>query len=114
MTTVEEVIDVYSAVLAGLARTERTDVVVFPEPYWPQGIEDENPGANAVFDRVRRELRVVSDRHHFLWADAEPAWTEVPDRNVHYQPDLTHKTEEGHRLLASALVASLSAAPVPG
>ncbi len=114
MTTVEEVIEVYSSVLAGLARSEHTDVVVFPEPYWPQDIERENAGANAAFDRIRQELRVVADRHHFLWADAEPAWSEVPDRNVYYQPDLTHKSEEGHRLLAAALVESLSVAPVQG
>lgn len=114
MTTVEEVIEVYSDVLGGLARREHTDVIVFPEPYWPQGIERENTGANAAFDRVRRELRVVAERHHFLWADAEPAWSEVPDRNAHYQPDLTHKSEKGHRLLAASLVPSLSAARVPG
>jgi lysophospholipase L1-like esterase len=108
ITTVDEVVDVYSRVLDGLAQAEHTDVIVFPEPFWPARMDRANPGANVAFGRIRHEVQRVAIRHHFRWADAEPAWSQVPDREVHYQPDGMHKTEEGHRLLAEAVLAQLT------
>ena len=111
ITTVDEVVDVYCRVLDGLAQSEHLDVIVFPEPFWPAWMDRANPGANAAFGRIRHEVRRVAMRHHFRWADAEPAWSEVPDRDAYYQADGMHKTEEGHRLLAEVVLAAISGGP---
>jgi hypothetical protein len=102
--TPDDVSAVFEEILRGVAQREGTTVVVFAEPSWPQATDEANPGAIRTWREVTRRAQEVASSHHLLWAETGPAYARVPDRDSLYQPDGVHKTIEGQRVQAGALL----------
>lgn len=102
--TVDDVSTVFGEILRRLAQREGTTVFAFAEPSWPMGTDAANPGAIRSWAEVTRRAREVAADHHLLWAETDPAYARVPDRDSLYQPDGVHKTVAGMRVQADALL----------
>ncbi|HMO53498.1 MAG TPA: SGNH/GDSL hydrolase family protein, partial [Tepidiformaceae bacterium] len=102
--TVEEVAGCYEEMLRRLASREGMQVVVFMEPSWPAWVDAENKGAIAAWSGVVPRAKAAADTHHFPWAESNPLFATAPDRDALYMPDGDHKTIEGHRYQANALI----------
>lgn len=102
--TVDDVSEVFGDILRRLAQREGTTVVAFAEPSWPVATDAANPGAIRSWGEVTRRVRQVAADHHLLWAETDSAYARVPDRDSLYQPDGVHKTIEGMRVQANALL----------
>jgi lysophospholipase L1-like esterase len=102
--TLDDVSTVFGEILRGLAQREGTTVIVFAEPSWPVGTDAANPGAISTWREVTRRAQAAAARHHLLWAETDPAYARVVDRDSLYQPDGVHKTAEGMRVQADALL----------
>lgn len=100
-------------IIHGLARFEDTVVVVFSDPNLPRAIVRENKGADEIFTRLRARNDAAAGQHHFLVANANALYNAHPDRDSLYQPDLLHRTVEGHRVQAQALLETLLNPPSP-
>lgn len=102
--TVEDVAGCYEEMLRRLASREGLQVVVMFEPSWPAWIDAENKGAIAAWTGVVPRTKAAAEHHHFPWAESNPIYSTAPDREALYMPDGVHKTIEGHRYQADALI----------
>jgi lysophospholipase L1-like esterase len=102
--TLDDVAAVFGEILRQLAQREGTTVVAFAEPSWPVATDAANPGAIPTWREVTRRAHEVAADHHLLWAETDPAYARVPHRDSLYQPDGVHKTVEGMRVQADALL----------
>ncbi|MBI5948175.1 MAG: hypothetical protein HY875_08560 [Chloroflexi bacterium] len=107
ITTIDDVVNVFSELLRLLAQREGLHVVALAEPQWPKRIARENPGSAEALDTVMKRVHVAVDRHRFLWADSGPSYDAAPDREALYLPDGVHKTVEGLRIQANLVVQAL-------
>lgn len=114
--TVEQVAGTYEELMRRLASREGMQVAILAEPSWPGWIDAENKGAITAWSEVIRRSRAAAALHHFPWAESNGAYATAPDRDALYLPDGVHKTVEGHRYQAEAILEVLldpSAAILP-
>lgn len=102
--TVDEVVAVWEEVLHRLARIEGTQTIVFTDPRWPAQVAAANKGAQSAQDELFRRVKLIADSHRFPWSAAEDAFALAPDRDALYLHDGVHKSIEGHRVQAQALL----------
>lgn len=104
LATIEQVASTFEDLMRRLAAREGMHVIVFAEPSWPKWIDKENRGAIKAWQTVVDRANAAAGRHHFPWAETNPTYATAPDRDALYQPDGVHKTIEGHRYQADALL----------
>lgn len=109
----EEASGIQVKIIHGLARFEDTVVVVFSDPNLPRSVVRENKGADEIFTRLRARNEDAARQHRFLVANANPLYNAHPDRDSLYQPDLIHRTVEGHAIQAQVLLETLLNPPSP-
>ncbi len=107
ITTIDDVVNVFSDLLRLLSQREGLHVVALAEPQWPKRTAKENPGAAEALVAVTKRVQTVVDARRFLWADSGPSYDAAPDREALYLPDGVHKTVEGLRIQAGLVVQSL-------
>jgi hypothetical protein len=112
VATYDEVSGVQAEILHQLSRREGLVVVVACEPDLPSAVVRDNPQANAILNRLRKQIEGIGRDHHFLIADYAPRF-DIPDRDDMYLVDAMHKSVRGHRAQADVVAATLLSAPSP-
>ena len=111
LSTYEEVFARYRRTIERIARIESADAVVLGTTYGGPDIEKRVPGIRALVDRYNRELRAITEAHHFAFLDRQALISALPVNTA--RPDQMHTGEEVHAAYAAALIPMIAARVVP-
>ena len=111
--TREEVVRIQTAIVNMLAQREGTTTVMLAAPDVPTALVKENPKANILLGEHRDYMTELARSHHFLIADCVQEFRDAPVRERLSTSDSIHKSAEGHRIQADAIMRVLLSPPSP-
>ena len=107
LATVDEVFEIYDAILRHAAQMEGLQVVAMGETHFSALMQKYDPVLVPSVVDLKRRLRVVADRYHFAWLDTEPLLAATGNREAIFAPDGVHNSPLGHDLYLEWIHAAL-------
>lgn len=104
----ERYIAIVSELIRQLARLEDTQVLVMGDHHFNERARKTMPQLEATIARVEAVIRPLVEERRLLWGSVEDALRAGEDRDSLIMGDCVHVTEEGHELLAQAMVPLLA------
>jgi len=111
--TRDEVVGIQTAIVNMLAQREGTTTVMLGAPDVPEALVRENPKANILLGEHREYMTALARSHHFLIADCVQEFRDAPVRERLSTSDSIHKSADGHRIQADAIMKVLLSPPSP-
>ena len=104
---------IQTAIVNMLAQREGTTTVMLGAPDVPEALVRENPKANILLGEHREYMTALARSHHFLIADCVQEFRDAPVRERLSTSDSIHKSADGHRIQADAIMKVLLSPPSP-
>lgn len=113
LATREEVVGIQSEIVRQLSQREGLVVVMLAAPDVPPSMVRDNPRANILLGEHREYMTNLALGHHFLIADCVDDFRSHAVREHLSTSDGIHKSADGHRIQADAIMKTLLQSPSP-